>query len=384
MNPGEDVSDTTDSCQRHDPMVSVLVPIYNVEKYLEQCLDSLAAQTFGDFEAICINDGSTDGSREIIQRYLDADPRFRVIDKPNSGYGASMNRGFDAARGKYVGILESDDFFEPDALQKLVSAAEENGSDVVKANFWLYWSCPAERRELFRVVDSIEGGHTMRPLDDQAIFFRKPSIWSAVYRREFLTSNAIRFLETPGASYQDAGFNFKVWASAERVTFIEDPVLFYRQDNEASSVNSAAKVFCVCDEYGSMEEFVDERCAADAARLHRILERMKYDSYLWNYDRLDPELRDGFVARASEELARDLAAYDLDDAYFEPGAKAGFEAWARDPERFVAARRCLERGRLGRVGHYLKLGGPALLARVLASRGRRSDARRNDARGACE
>ena len=255
---------------------------------------------------------------------------------------------------------------------------------MVKANFWLYWSCPAERRELFRVVDSIEGGHTMRPLDDQAIFFRKPSIWSAVYRREFLTSNAIRFLETPGASYQDAGFNFKVWASAERVTFIEDPVLFYRQDNEASSVNSAAKVFCVCDEYGSMEEFVDERCAADAARLHRILERMKYDSYLWNYDRLDPELRDGFVARASEELARDLAAYDLDDAYFEPGAKAGFEAWARDPERFVAARRCLERGRLGRVGHYLKLGGPALLARVLASRGRRSDARRNDARGACE
>lgn len=370
--------------QRNElPKVSVLVPIYNVEKYLGQCLDSLVAQTFDDFEVICINDGSTDGSREIIQRYLDADPRFRVIDKPNSGYGASMNKSLDAARGKYAAILESDDFFEPDALQKLVSAAEENASDVVKANFWLYWSRPSERKELFRVVDSIEGGHTMRPLDDQAIFFRKPSIWSALYNREFLAKNEIRFLETPGASYQDAGFNFKVWACAERATFIEDPVLFYRQDNEASSVNSAAKVFCVCDEYESMEEFVDARCAADAPQLHRILERMKYDSYLWNYDRLSPELRKGFVLRASKELADDLAAYSLDDAYFEPGAKAGFEVWARDPERFVAARKSLDGGRLGKVGHYLKLGGPSLLVKVLASRGKRSDARRNDARGAC-
>ena len=377
------MSDTNDSGQRHDPKVSVLVPIYNVEKYLGQCLGSLVAQTFDDFEAICINDGSTDGSREIIQRYLDVDTRFRVIDKPNSGYGASMNKGLDAARGKYVAILESDDFFEPDALEKLVSAAEENASDVVKANFWLYWSRPTERKELFRVVDSIEGGHTMRPLDDQAVFFRKPSIWSALYNREFLAKNEIRFLETPGASYQDAGFNFKVWACAERATFVEDPVLFYRQDNEASSVNSAAKVFCVCDEYEAMGGFIDARCATDAPQLHRIIERMKYDSYLWNYDRLSPELREGFVLRASKELADDLAAYGLDDAYFEPGAKAGFEVWARDPERFVAARKCLESGRLGKVNHYLKLGGPALLAKVLTSRGRRSDARRNDARGAC-
>lgn len=78
---------------RHSSAISILVPIYNVEKYLHQCLDSLQAQTFSNFEVICINDGSTDGSRQIIQEYLDKDERFTVIDKPNSGYGSSMNQG---------------------------------------------------------------------------------------------------------------------------------------------------------------------------------------------------------------------------------------------------------------------------------------------------
>ncbi len=294
------------------PAVSVLVPICNVERYLEECLDSLLAQTFSDFEAICINDGSTDGSRAIIQRYLDADPRFRVIDKPNSGYGASMNLGLDHAVdprfrvidkpnsgygasmnlgldhavGTYIAILESDDFYEPNALELLVGAARANMSDVVKADFYLYWSQPEPRDELFGIVgaaranmsdvvkadfylywsqpeprdelfgilDERQVGRTMRPLDDVAIFFRKPSIWSALYKVDFLRARGIRFLETPGASYQDAGFNFKVWASAERATFIPQAILHYRQDNEKSSVNSAAKVFCVCDEYASVGE----------------------------------------------------------------------------------------------------------------------------------
>ncbi len=220
------------------PKVSVLVPICNVERYLEECLDSLVAQSFTDFEVLCINDGSTDGSLAIIHRYMEADARFRVIDKPNSGYGASMNMGLANAIGEYIAILESDDFFEPNALELLVDAAERNQSDVVKADFYLYWSTPQERDELFRIVDEQEVGRTVRPIDDLAIFFRKPSIWSALYRTNFLKDNGIDFLETPGASYQDAGFNFKVWASAARATFIADPILHYRQDNEKSSVNS--------------------------------------------------------------------------------------------------------------------------------------------------
>ena len=99
------------------PVLSLLVPIYNVERYLRECLDSAVAQTLEDIEIICINDGSTDNSPAIICEYMQRDARVKMIDKANSGYGDSMNRGLEMARGKYVGILESDDFMVPDALE---------------------------------------------------------------------------------------------------------------------------------------------------------------------------------------------------------------------------------------------------------------------------
>lgn len=363
------------------PKVSVLVPICNVERYLEECLDSLAAQSFTDFEVLCINDGSTDGSRVIIQSYMDADERFRVIDKPNSGYGASMNMGLANAIGEYIAILESDDFFEPNALELLVDAAERNQSDVVKADFYLYWSTPQERDELFRIVDEQEVGRTMRPIDDLAIFFRKPSIWSALYRSSFLRDNGIDFLETPGASYQDAGFNFKVWASAARATFIADPILHYRQDNEKSSVNSAAKVYCVCDEYASMTSFVNDRLDGDQ-RLMGILECMKFDSYMWNYDRLSGDLRGDFIVRASSEFADDLDKGLVDFRLFDPWTAADLRLLASDPERFCELHeRAAGGGALGTVRRLLALGGPALVLKTVAHKLGHKSIRRLNARG---
>lgn len=348
-----------------EPFVSVLVPICNVERYLDQCLSSLLAQTFTNFEVICINDGSEDGSREIIQKYLDADTRFRVIDKPNSGYGASMNLGLDSAIGTYIGILESDDMFDSEALELLVSVAERESSDVVKANFWLYWSVPEERRELFRVVDDLQAGHTLRPLDDIAVFFRKPSIWSALYRRDFLKSNNIRFLETPGASYQDSGFCFKVWASAFQVSFIADPILLYRQDNEKSSVNNSGKTFCVCDEYKSMKDFLLKSGLKSGNRLFGILERMKLDSYLWNFNRLADNSREEFVLRASREFSQDFSEGLIDLRLFEPGARVDLEQLVNDPGAFVKDRSALANRRgLNALLRYLRLGGPPLVFKV--------------------
>ncbi|MFD1244677.1 glycosyltransferase family 2 protein [Paralysiella testudinis] len=90
--------------------ISILVPVFNVEKYLRQCLDSIQSQTFKNFEVICINDGSTDTSLAILEDYAQQDTRFRIINKPNSGYGHSMNIGLGQCNGEYIGIVESDDY----------------------------------------------------------------------------------------------------------------------------------------------------------------------------------------------------------------------------------------------------------------------------------
>lgn len=339
-----------------DPTVSLLVPIYNVERYLKECLDSARAQTLDDIEVICINDGSTDSSRAIIQEYLDADSRFRVVDKSNSGYGASMNMGLEAARGEYIAILESDDFFEPDALEKLVSAARKFDVPVAKANFWFYWSTPEEKNELFELVSSEMADRVVDLEQERDIFYLKPSIWSAVYRRDFLNGNSIRFLETPGASYQDAAFNFKVWACAKRATFLHEAVIHYRQDNEASSVNSPSKVYCVCDEYREMFSFVD--ASPERADLVPVLEKMKYDSYMWNYNRLSETLRREFLDRFSQEFRQDTANGKVDLSYFEWWKKRDLQTIMDNPALFHAQREASKHpSQLKKLQIYFRHGG---------------------------
>ncbi|NGM17318.1 glycosyltransferase [Eggerthellaceae bacterium zg-893] len=348
------------------PSVSLLVPVYNVERYLAECLDSVVAQTFGDFEVVCVNDGSTDGSRDIIERYL-ADPRFRVIDKANSGYGASMNRGLREARGKYVAILESDDFMEPGALERLVGVAEDAGAQVVKARFWFYWSAPVPCNEPYRFYGDVTCGRPFCPMDDEAIFHEKPSIWSALYRRDFLEANDIRFLETPGASYQDASFNFKAWACADRVVVLDEEFVHYRQDNEASSVNSPAKVYCVCDEYAEMEAFA-RRLPARRDALRGILTRMRYDSYVWNIERLSFDLGRQFVFRMAEDFAP-LVEDDVAMARLEPWRAERVRAVVRNPLLFFAQQTCRDDWSfVQKMRHYLRVGGPSLLVGAVRER----------------
>jgi len=340
------------------PVISLLVPIFNVERYLEKCLESARTQTFTDIEVICINDGSTDGSRDIIAGFMEKDSRFKVIDKTNSGYGASMNRGLGMAQGEYIAVLESDDFFTPDALEKLHGNAVAFDAEVVKADFNLYWSTPVESIKAFELVLPEMAGRLVNPQEETYIFYQKPSIWSALYRRDFLMDNEISFLETPGASYQDAGFSFKVWASATRVVFLHEAILFYRQDNEASSVNSPSKVYCVCDEYAEMERYLDER-PERKARLSTVLTKMRYDTYMWNYERLSEPLRREFIMRFSEDFKLEEQRGTLDYALFEPWKIDDLKMILSDPMAFHAQCEAGTRKEsiLRKSLYYLKIGG---------------------------
>ena len=116
------------------PKVSAIIPVYNVEKYLRECLDSVINQTLKDIEIICVDDGSTDNSGKIIDEYATKDKRIVVIHKANGGYGHSCNKGLDKVRGEYTAILEPDDFVDEHMYEDLYNYAKQYDVDIVKAN----------------------------------------------------------------------------------------------------------------------------------------------------------------------------------------------------------------------------------------------------------
>ena len=127
--------------------VSVIIPVYNVEEYLEECMESVIHQTLKEIEILCVNDGSTDHSLQILEQYAKKDDRIRIISQKNGGYGKAMNQGLDAASGEYIGIVESDDYADPEMFEEMYNVASSNQLDVVKSGFYYYYSIPKERNE---------------------------------------------------------------------------------------------------------------------------------------------------------------------------------------------------------------------------------------------
>lgn len=281
--------------------VSVIVPIYNAESFLAQCLQSVTKQTLQDMEIICVNDGSTDSSPAIIEEFAAKDPRMVIIDKPNTGYGHSMNVGIEAARGEYIGVVESDDFVEPEMFEELYQAASQYDSEIVKSNFWFYWSDRGDKfQELF---PDIPYEINFTPREYPEMFSGPVFLWTGIYRRKFLLSNGISFRESPGASFQDVGFTVKVLACAKKMQLIPKAYYHYRQDNENSSMHSKGKVFCVADEFQEVWQYLSAR--------QEIMEKVKYavppaqfQRLKESFGRIDDQFKWDFIARMENDFAK--------------------------------------------------------------------------------
>ena len=331
------------------PLLTVLVPIYNASPYLRQALDSLAHQTLRDLEILCINDGSTDDSLAIIKSYQASDPRFRLLDKPNTGYGDSMNQGIKLARGCYLGILEPDDWLELDAFSRLTQLAEWHRAEVVKANYFKEFATtsstaskttsttvpapqPPKTTKTLKTseIRPRDTGKLIDPRHDRRVFTFAPAVWSAIYRRDFLLDHHLEFLPTPGASYQDLGFSFKVWTLARRVVLTDAAYYHYRLDNANSSVHSPGKANCVVEEYASIHQFLTD---------HHLLTEFghtaaaaKFRNYHWNLQRLSPDLARPFYRTMYSELKAAAAAGFLHRADFSPAHWAALQLILKNPD----------------------------------------------------
>lgn len=289
------------------PKISVIVPVYNVENYLRQCLDSLLAQTFQDFELICINDGSTDCSLSILKEYEAADPRVRLVSRENRGYGITVNQGLSEARAPYIGIVESDDFVKPEMFEILYQAIVNQPIDLVKCNFYKYTMENKENIDYSPEYPEGIYGRVVEPIDHSELYKAHSSIWAALYDKDFLDRNGIRFRETSGASFQDISFHFKVLSSARRMVVIQDALLYYRTDNLMSSVHSPFKIYCICDEIHAIEDYIRKQDPERRKKLWPLLMRRKYYDYRWNLGRLAEVFRFAFYEKMVAEFRKDLA-----------------------------------------------------------------------------
>ncbi|MBE6445117.1 MAG: glycosyltransferase family 2 protein [Alphaproteobacteria bacterium] len=223
------------------PKVSILTPIYNHKvEYVEQCLESLKNQTMQDIEFILIDNGATYESKDLIEKYVNLDSRFRAIHiEENKGYGYAMNLGIDEARGEYVGVVESDDWIEPQMYQDIYTLAKQNNVDIVKGTFNPYYDENENNATYDKVaVPRYPANMYNRILNkEESVLVPtfNPAYWSGLYRKNMLIEKDCYFSLNLGAVCQDATFNLKTWLAAETIYLYRELYYHYRLSNPNSS-----------------------------------------------------------------------------------------------------------------------------------------------------
>jgi len=253
------------------PAVSVIVPVHNADLYLHQSLESLLVQTFTDLEIICVDDGSTDGSRGILEDFRSRDPRIRVVDGPAIGSaGAARNAGLDVATGDYLSFVDADDYFTPAMYAELVKVARKHGADAVVTKYRTY---DERTRDVVPVDWALQLGNlpaarpfAARDAAEQLFLAINPAPWNKLFSAELIRSNGLRFQHLRRTN--DAFFTYMALAHAERIATSNKYLITYRTGNQASLQGSREK---------SPLDFVDAIAAMhdhlEASGLYRTFEQ---------------------------------------------------------------------------------------------------------------
>lgn len=223
------------------PKVSIIVPMYNVEQYVEKCIDSLLNQTLQEIEIILVNDGSPDRSGEIADEYAKKDSRIKVVHQKNAGLGPARNSGIRVATGEYIGFVDSDDWSNYEMFARLYKAAVKNNADIVASGH-----CEVTNGVITKIKKHPLAGQTIHSseqimeirknlyghkLNDKVIESFPMSVWIAIYRRELFLEYKLEFQEILS---EDIIFNLSAYKYAKVIAFTEDTDYCYRKDEQPS------------------------------------------------------------------------------------------------------------------------------------------------------
>ncbi|GGA45064.1 glycosyltransferase [Paenibacillus physcomitrellae] len=215
-----------------EQVVSVIVPVYNVEAYLRKCLDSLCGQTYSNLEIIVVNDGTRDGSQAIIDEYARKDSRLRPLIQANGGLSAARNTGMDAATGDYIAFVDSDDWIASDMFTQMVELAEASQSDIIVCNYDKVYDDHTERQYLNLKEEAVD----VREIGIAEYIYRYlftyqhgHEVWNKLYRRSVIEQNAIRFEPNKEIFSEDLMFNLFVLCHAGRISSLNHTFYYYLQ-----------------------------------------------------------------------------------------------------------------------------------------------------------
>lgn len=226
------------------PTISIIIPVYKVEKYIRECLNSILNQTYTDWEALLIDDGSPDNSGAICDEYAVKDSRFRVFHKPNGGVSSARNMGITKAQGDYISFVDSDDMLLPNALEICMRAVMENRLDLLQFGFTRSWDVlPDSPKQCGTILDSHEFLKTKHNV----------CVWGGCIRRDILVTNKILFVE--GMKFaEDQLFVLHSIRNSKRLMRLEDKLYYYRDNSESATHNGHPE-----DYYASCEILVAEK-----------------------------------------------------------------------------------------------------------------------------
>lgn len=229
------------------PKISIVIPVYNVETYLKQCLESVIQQTLPEIEIICVNDGSTDKSPQILQKFAKKDNRIKIINKKNGGIASARNKGLEHIIGEYVGFVDSDDWIEPHMYETLYENAASNNCDIVMCSAHLFDDMTQKLRydEPYFTLESFNESFDRVIFDhnktNSFLFDINVTPWNKIYKTSFLKENNILFPKE--LDFEDNPFFYESYLKAKRVSLVRDRLYFYRVNRNGSFIKSGNRRF---------------------------------------------------------------------------------------------------------------------------------------------
>ena len=276
------------------PQISIIVPVYNVAPYLRRCLDSLVSQVFLSQEIILIDDGSTDGSSDILKENAEKYSFIHLFLHENRGAADARNTGIEEAKGKYIGFVDSDDWIEPDMFSKLIFAAEQDNADIVQCSFFHEYAkqnitVPHDNSAQIKILSQTHGllkGAEELLLDDG-------TVWNRIFLREMLIKNNIRFDKRMSFG-EDVFFYWTALCSAQKIKAIPNRLYHYRRLRKGSHTNTGdRRVFAYFITCSAFADFVKRKNIPNLQPWCNHL----FISYLsYGYERLNTDLKQEYFA----------------------------------------------------------------------------------------